>query len=119
MLQIYNWLICNRLVLNYNKSNFMMMGQPKSEPNINVFIGQKSINRVFSSNKILGITIDRKLHFNKHINNLYENLNKKISLFSRLRYHIPKQTAKLAFEALIFPILDYGIVVYGFTMVLN
>ena len=98
--------------MNYDKSSFMIIGQPKNKPNINMFIGEKSIKRVFST-KILGIIIDHKLYFNEHINYLCENLNKKISFFSRLRRNIHVQTSKLAFEALVFPTLDYGINVYN------
>ncbi len=38
-----------------------------------------------------------------------------MNLFARLRHYVPQSTAKLAFEALIFPLIDYCSIAYGFT----
>ncbi len=111
---ICSWLKNNKLALNEDKSYFMIMGQPRNSIDISVKTGLKAIKRV-SNIKILGVLIDHKLHFEEHINELSTNISKKLNFFTRLRHYVPQSTAKVAFEALIFPLIDYCSIAYGFT----
>ena len=66
---INKWLKKNRLILNLDKSHFVVMGRPRSHLNINISIGSKSLSRVNDS-KILGVSVDHDLRFESHIQNL-------------------------------------------------
>jgi hypothetical protein len=99
---ICSWLEKNKLALNEEKSYFMIMGQPRNSIDISVKTELKAIKRVFNI-KILGVLIDHKLRFEEHINELSANIYKKLNFFTRIR-HVPQSTAKVAFEAFIFPL---------------
>jgi hypothetical protein len=88
--KINRWLINNRLVLNSDKSLFMIMSQQRNYVNLTVKIGTKEIRRV-NSFKLLGVEIDHNLHFETHINSLCTKLNKFLNFFTRFRHQIPNQ----------------------------
>jgi hypothetical protein len=111
---LYTWLRDNELILNENKSNFMIMSRPRDEIDLYVKIGNQLIKRV-KSTKILGVIIDQSLHFEEHINDICEKANIRLNFISRLRYSVPKSTVKLIFEAMVFPIIKYCSPIIGYT----
>ena len=51
--------------------------------------------------ELLGITIDNKLTFNEHINNLCRNPSYKLYAFRRIRKYLTQDQAKLLYSAFI------------------
>jgi hypothetical protein len=76
--QIFDWVQKNKLVINYQKSNYMVMGCPKKEPNLLVNIRTKQSKRV-NETKILGVIFDNDLRFDNHINNICKLISNRIS----------------------------------------
>jgi hypothetical protein len=111
---IKNWLNSNKLILNENKSHFMLMGRPRSDVSINIEIDGKRLERVYES-KILGVIIDHDLRFESHINKLCKTTSIRISFLTRLKHFVPKHSLKTIFNALIQPHLDYGNIVWVHT----
>ncbi len=66
---IFDWFHKNKLVINYQKSNYMVMGCPKKDSNLFVNLGQNNLKRV-NETKILGVIFDNDLRFDNHINNI-------------------------------------------------
>ena len=64
-----------------------------------------------SEHRLLGITIDNKLRWDSHINNVYITVSRRVFLLSKLRYIIDIDTRKLFFNAQIKPHIDYASVV--------
>jgi hypothetical protein len=75
----------NKLVINYQKSNYMVMECPKKDLNLLVNLGQNNLKRV-NETKILGVIFDSDLRFDNHINNICKSISNRISFLSRLRY---------------------------------
>jgi hypothetical protein len=90
----------NHLTVNTEKSSLILMGQPKKDCNIDVKLNDIYLKRITNS-KILGIEFDANLHFEKHVDNLFNKLSKYVSFLSRLRHEIPETTLSLVFNALI------------------
>jgi hypothetical protein len=67
------------------------------------------------STKILGITFDERLSFKEHIENISKKINKRINFMSRLRHILPTDSVNMVYKALVLPLIDYGICVYGHT----
>ena len=111
---INKWLKKNRLILNLDKSHFVVMGRPRSHLNINISIGSKSLSRVNDS-KILGVSVDHDLRFESHIQNLRKKVSNRLSFLYRVKHFVPKSTLKSIYNALILSNLDYGNVVWGHT----
>ena len=57
----------------------------------NLIFNQTNVNRI-SSQKHLGLILDRKLDFKKHVKVLIEKASKGISIIRKLRYKIPRHS---------------------------
>ena len=64
--KIINWMTSNKLTLNHSKSKFLIITKKCRSTSINIHINNYSIEQV-DSIEYLGITIDSKLSWNKHI----------------------------------------------------
>ena len=112
---INNWMKDNRLCINYRKSNFLVINlSGRGIPGLNISIDGNIIENVLKT-KILGVYFDSRLAFDKHIEYVSKSIDRRIGLFFRLRYSLPKNAINMLFKALVQPIIDYGICVYGFT----
>ena len=65
-----------------------------------------------SEHRLLGITIDNKLRWDSHINNVCKTVSRRVFLLSKLRYTVDVETRKLFFNAHIKPHIDYASVVW-------
>ena len=52
-----------------------------------------------NSQKLLGVTIDRKLNFNEHVTNLCDKASKKIQALARIFVYIPETQKRLLINA--------------------
>ena len=88
-----NWFDINRMVANPNKFQLMFLGTREKIKLCLDISGKRCIST--SSVTLLGIEIDWKLTFNKHVQNITSNANNKAKALSRLRYKL-SQTQKLS-----------------------
>ena len=102
-------------LLKWFKSNGMVVNPKKFQP---MFLGMKIDRRLHLNNegkkinatdhvKLLGIEIDSKLMFSKHVEALCYKVNKKITAFSRLNNFITTQQAQSIYSAVILSNFNY------------
>ena len=60
---------------------------------------QACILEYSNSQKLLGVTIDRKLNFNEHVTNLCDKASKKIQALARIFPYIPQTQKRLLMNA--------------------
>jgi hypothetical protein len=116
---VSQWYSANRLVLNVDKSNAMLVGRNidvEQRNQLSIYIGNSEIENV-QCTKYLGVYIDEQLKFDIHINDLVKRLSAKISWLSRLRLIVPKSILILTYKSYIQPIFDYACTVWGCTNV--
>ena len=65
-----------------------------------------------SEHRLLGITIDNKLRWDSHTNNVCKTVSRRVFLLSKLRYIVDIDTRKLFFNAHTKPYTDYASVVW-------
>ena len=70
----------NKLILNIDKTNFIMFGTRTTIDSKN-----KKINRV-SKTKFLGVIIDEKLSWNPHVDQLCNTVAKNIGILYKLHF---------------------------------
>ena len=63
--------------------------------------------------KLLGVTIDNRLKFSDHINNICSKVSKSIGVMYKLKHVVRASTLKSLYYALIFPYLNYCVVIWG------
>ena len=79
---------------------------------LDLVLNGEKIDQV-SEHRLLGITIDNKLRWDSHINNVCKTVSRRVFLLSKLRYIVDADTKKLFFNAHIKPHTDYVSVVWG------
>ena len=108
------WLQSNRLVVNPNKSNFSITGNPSRRDGtcFNLCLNDVPIS-LCTNAKLPGIFIDDQLSWDSHIKHLLKKLAPKLGLLRRLSFTLPKHLLSTLFLSIIQPHLDYCISVWG------
>ncbi|KAG7309363.1 hypothetical protein JYU34_005318 [Plutella xylostella] len=109
--KIIEWLQCNNLKINLNKSVYIQFNNPVQltyKFNLNV----DKIKRV-TQTKFLGLIIDQDLNWKIQIDHLCSRVNKFIYALNQIRKVTDKRTAVTSYRAYIESILRYGIIIWG------
>ena len=107
--KVHEWCEVNLLTINCKKSQWMKTKIIERNDDTNVLfkLGEKPLGKV-NEYKYLGLTIDTKLNFATHRDNLINRVNLKINFFRKIRKFITIQSASLIYKATILPILEYA-----------
>ena len=68
-----------------------------------------------SSQKHLGVTLDVKLTFDEHLNNVLNKVNKTIGLLRKFQNFLSRSTLITIYKAFVRPHLDYGDILFDQT----
>ena len=95
------WCLQNRMKINENKTQCMLMGKSKKisklynkELNIVNVVNGNQLNNV-ESDKLLGVHIDNNLAFHKHVDAVCGNITSKVALLNRIKQFLPLHANKL------------------------
>ena len=112
--KVSNWLAANKLSLNVSKSNFLAFSFSKHKPTICLNIDSAPlVKKKFS--KYLGVLIDDKLNWKKHIIFINSKISKGIGLLQKIRYYVPKSTLKSLYYSYIYPYINYNLLNWSCT----
>ena len=85
-----NWFNANKLTLNLAKTSYSIFSKRKIPEQLNsIEINSENIYRV-DAVKYLGLTVDDKLNWEKHAEELYQKLTKTINAFKIVKRYIPE-----------------------------
>ena len=113
---IVNWCSANKLTINQDKTNYVLIS-----PHQRLFnkTGQIDVNscRINEVDYVsyLGVNIDHHLSWKFHIKKVCSHISPKIGIFSKLRHFVPKHILILLFNTLILPHISYCLEVWGST----
>ena len=103
------WLASNKLTLNTDKTHYMYVIFHRArlkQTKIEINLGNISIKRV-SFTKLLGVIIDEKLSFTRHISYIKNKILKAMGIIIKaLKYRNRKSLLNL-YHAFVFPYLTY------------
>ena len=114
--KLSDWFKVNKLSLNVKKTNYILFGRKYmtlSETH-NVLIDGLRIERV-QCTKFLGVFIDEKLNWKKHIEHIASKISKGLGAMGRVRNIVPVKALLMLYHALIYPYLTYCNIVWGST----
>jgi hypothetical protein len=107
---IHEWLNHNHLILNWDKTVAILFQRTvqdyQSKHNPSIQLNNKSVKFV-QETKILGITLDNKLKFDKHIAITVSSVNRKTFLISRNLKMFSSKVRSTLFKLFILPYFDY------------
>ena len=84
-----------------------------SSPDENLIIINDHVIKEVTEAKFLGVTIDSKLSWIPHINNLHKKLKSASGIIRKIRHYIPKAQHKSIYHTLFESHMTYGISVWG------
>ena len=106
------WLLANRLILNAEKTKFMIFSKKLIPDGSSVVLNSSNIQLV-DSYMFLGIYLDTKLNFKVHINHLCSKISKTMGIMYKLRNYMPSDTLKILYTSLVQSYLNYCATVWG------
>ena len=103
-----DWFSQNKLKINPSKTEFTILKSRRlvTETDFPILFGDTTITPS-QSLKVLGVTIDNALTWEKHVSNTMRRCYSVLIGLSRMRHRMPRQTRQLLVEALIFPLIRY------------
>jgi len=111
LLKVRDWLCANRLTLNVNKTCYMMMTD-RNVVTPDVCINGRIIDKVDEA-KFLGITVDRKLSFIPHVDNVCKQVARATGILNRFSSLLPFSVRLKIYFALVYSRVSYGILSWG------
>ena len=118
LVHLISWFYYNGLALNPEKSEAILLGthpHNKSLDNITQFDVNGSPIPISDNIKLLGVTIDSSLAFNKHVSLICQSCQYHIRALRHIRLILNANTARLVGHALVSSRLNYAksIIMYG------
>ena len=110
---VLNWFKVNSMVANPGKFQIMFLGSKIDNCKITFAIENKQI-KCKREVKLLGITIDEKLIFTKHIANICSLANNRLRALTRIRRYLSKEQTKYLSEAYIISTFKYCPLIWMF-----
>ena len=111
---ISNWLKANKLTLNVKKSNLLFFNIGNNEPkkDINIYLdGEQLKPKEYA--KYLGVYIDNKLSWQKHIQETNNKINKRIEILKIIRHYLQDKQLINLYSSFIEPYIEYGTLAWG------
>ena len=109
---IHTWLKDNKLLLNINKTKFMIFHTPQKRITIpNLLIDNTPIQNVADFN-FLGITINQHLSWKPHQQKISSKMSKFTGVLNKLKHQLPNYILLKIYHSLILPHFNYGVLVW-------
>jgi retron-type reverse transcriptase len=108
---ILDYMAVNKLVANADKTKFLLIRgkRHKKWPEVKIKVGNSIVNES-QSEKILGVTVNNKLKWDEHHNNITNTLREyNQPILKRLAYHLPRWVVVKLLDALVFSSIRYCI----------
>ena len=107
---IFQYCDANKLSVNINKTNFMVITSNKRRVReIQLIRNIKQKNHI----KYLGIYIDKNLSWDQQISHVNNKLAKNTGIINKLRYYVDLRMLKQLYFTLIYPYINYGLMSWG------
>ena len=102
---IIQWFTDNFMKLNTDKCHFMVLGK-SSNQDVTVNVGSSVIGNT-DEEKLLGVTIDKKLTFETHINKLSKKAGNKLFALSRMSPYMNSNKLRILMRAFVMSPFQY------------
>ena len=111
-----SWSLSNRLSLNVEKTGAMIFSNRLADVDLGeaVRLNHTAVDYL-DKVKFLGVTLDSKLKYCYHIDNICSKLSKVIGIMYRVKRYLPRNALICLYYSLFYPYLLYGNVLWGGT----
>ena len=109
---VADYFLRNKLTPNSEKPHLVNLNTIRKSSQQEIILQNDAISQK-TSLKYLGVNIDEKLKYNRHILELCLKLSKFFVLFYKLRSILTTAQLLVLYKVYVQPILNYGVLVYG------
>jgi len=110
--KIEQWFLSNKLTINASKTEYMINGHEATNNSFSIYLNNTLLNNSHSV-KYLGVTIDDKLSWKPHIEQLEKKLSTACALICKLRYFVDQSCLLKYYYAHVYSHLQYAILAWG------
>ena len=110
---VISWFEANYLILNPDKCHFLISGPKTVVEQMSIEVGDQVIWESLEE-KLLGVTIDKKLKFDSHLNNICKKAAAKVTALTRLAKIMPFEKKRILMNAFIESQFSYCPLVWMF-----
>ena len=110
--KVDNWMICNKLSVNYMKTCFMIISRSAISYDFELEIGENKLQRV-KQLKYLGVVLDDRLSWSAHVSFLSTKLSRVIGIMYKLRHYAPYDVLRTVYFSLFHSHLCYSLLNWG------
>ncbi len=113
---VYCWISINCMVLNVDKTEFMLLGTVKR---LNSALKDFSVSeneyiiKPVNTHKLLGLHIDTTLSRTTNVSHICSKLCSRLYLFNKIKNHMPAFVRKQYYDGLVQPVIYYRCVIWG------
>lgn len=119
LVEISSWLKINKLSLNIKKTHYMLFSSKRNKPdNLCIKIDGSLIEEV-EYTKFLGVYIDNKLNWKKHIAYISGKVSRGLGIMVKARKVLNADSLKTLYYSFIYPYFNYCNHVWGCTYETN
>lgn len=105
------WADNNKLKFNTDKTKYIIFSRKRTVPALNIKLNSVRLTQL-DVIRYLGILFDRKLTWNRHIDNVYnqtlQTINR-LTIAARVRWGLRSEVLKVIYEAALLPKILYGV----------
>lgn len=106
---VLEWVTSNKLALNITKTKSIVFGTNhslSSKPQLNLRLNSAVVEQV-EETKLLGVILDSKLSWTRHIDSVVVKMGRNISIIKRCSAFVTPQLIKQVIQTLVLSHLDY------------
>ena len=111
---LMQWVDSNGLLLNLKKTIYMIFSRRKIVTNFTVKMGNTIIERK-SEAKFLGVIVDEKLNWTKHIKTVKSKMCRYVGIMYKIKNLLPLQARMQIFHSFVQSHISYCSLVWGFS----
>ena len=119
--KLCRWCKENKLTISIEKTNFVLFHTPNKLLVKNLREIETEAMNIKHGDVVtyLGVTIDEKLTWNAHAENVCNSLLKYFGIYKQMRHKVTNNTIRQLYHAFIYSEIKYGLEVYGNTSLKN
>ena len=115
--EVQDWCENNDMYINVDKTKTMLLTTSQrsarlQKKELSLYIHETEIEQV-SHHKLLGIHVDKFLHWDIQVKELFKRINSKINLLSKIKKYLTTEARILYFNSYILPLFDYCCTIWG------
>ena len=111
MTKVHEWIKANKLLINFDKSNFMIMSSSRkaySSQSLHLYVNGNEIKQVAQC-IFLGVVVDHNFTWKPHIQHVVNKISKGIGILNRAKRFLFNESLLTLYNSLLKPHFTYYI----------